>query len=77
MQQKQIDSLKRWDRVHCIRDLSTKAASDSMGDRLERYARGEKMKLSNQKQMYRYGTNQTSTVLFLLRLLLLSVNSIL
>ena len=66
MQQKQIDSLKRWDRVHCIRDLSTKAASDSMGDGLESYARGEKMKLSDQKQMYRDRINQTSTVLLLL-----------
>jgi len=53
MGQKEIDILKRWDRVHCIRDLSTKAASDGMGDGLERYARGEKMKLSDQKQMYR------------------------
>mmetsp|Transcript_20520 Transcript_20520/g.30104 ORF Transcript_20520/g.30104 Transcript_20520/m.30104 type:complete len:236 (-) Transcript_20520:992-1699(-) len=42
MAQKDIDKLKRWDRVHCIRDLSTKAASDGMGDGLERYARGEK-----------------------------------
>ena len=53
MAQKQIDTLKRWDRVHCIRDLSTKAASDGIGDGLERFARGEKLKLSEQKQMYR------------------------
>ena len=53
MAQKQIDTLKRWDRVHCIRDLSTKAASDGVGDGLERFARGEKLKLSEQKQMYR------------------------
>lgn len=53
MNQKDIDKLRRWDRVHVIRDLSTKAASDGMGDGLERYARGEKMKLSDQKQMYR------------------------
>jgi len=53
MPQKQIDTLKRWDRVHVIRDLSTKAASDGIGDGLERFARGEKMKLSEQKQMYR------------------------
>lgn len=53
MAQKQIDTLKRWDRVHVIRDLSTKAASDGIGDGLERFARGEKMKLSEQKQMYR------------------------
>jgi transcription initiation factor TFIID subunit 1 len=53
MGQKQIDTLKRWDRVHVIRDLSTKAASDGIGDGLERFARGEKMKLSEQKQMYR------------------------
>jgi|AntRauTorckE5430_2_1112549.scaffolds.fasta_scaffold01243_9 transcription initiation factor TFIID subunit 1 len=50
--QKDIDKLKRWDRVHCIRDLSTKAASDNMGDGLERFARGEKMKLSDQKKIY-------------------------
>jgi len=53
MAQKQIDTLKRWDRVHVIRDLSTKAASDGIGDGLERFARGEKMKLSEQKKMYR------------------------
>mmetsp|Transcript_17160 Transcript_17160/g.41757 ORF Transcript_17160/g.41757 Transcript_17160/m.41757 type:complete len:1420 (+) Transcript_17160:199-4458(+) len=53
MAQKDIDTLKRWDRVHVIRDLSTKAASDGIGDGLERFARGEKMKLSDQKQMYR------------------------
>jgi transcription initiation factor TFIID subunit 1 len=53
MAQKQIETLKRWDRVHVIRDLSTKAASDGIGDGLERFARGEKMKLSEQKQMYR------------------------
>jgi len=53
MAQNFIDTLKRWDRVHVIRDLSTKAASDGIGDGLERFARGEKMKLSDQKQMYR------------------------
>lgn len=53
MADKQIQTLKRWDRVHVIRDLSTKAASDGIGDGLERFARGEKMKLSEQKQMYR------------------------
>ncbi|KAL3924006.1 MAG: hypothetical protein SGILL_001307 [Bacillariaceae sp.] len=53
MAEKQIATLKRWDRVHVIRDLSTKAASDGIGDGLERFARGEKMKLSEQKQMYR------------------------
>jgi len=53
MPQKQVDTLKRWDRVHVIRDLSTKAASDGIGDGLERFARGEKMKLSEQKQIYR------------------------
>ena len=51
--EKQISTLKRWDRVHVIRDLSTKAASDGIGDGLERFARGEKLKLSEQKQMYR------------------------
>ena len=53
MAEKQIATLKRWDRVHVIRDLSTKAAADGVGDGLERFARGEKMKLSEQKQMYR------------------------
>lgn len=53
MAQTYVDTLKRWDRVHVIRDLSTKAASDGIGDGLERFARGEKMKLSEQKQMYK------------------------
>jgi len=53
MKQAKLDTLKRWDRVHVIRDLSTKAASDGIGDGLERFARGEKMKLSEQKQIYR------------------------
>jgi transcription initiation factor TFIID subunit 1 len=57
MTDKQIQTLKRWDRVHVIRDLSTKAASDGIGDGLERFARGEKMKLSEQKQMYRERIN--------------------
>ncbi len=35
-----------------IRDLSTKAASDGMGDELERFARGEKLRLSDQRQNY-------------------------
>jgi transcription initiation factor TFIID subunit 1 len=30
MKENKIKTLKRWDRVHCIRDLSTKAASDGM-----------------------------------------------
>ena len=58
MPDKQIQTLKRWDRVHVIRDLSTKAASDGIGDGLERFARGEKMKLSEQKQMYRDRINE-------------------
>ena len=37
MKDKQIAALKRWDRVHVIHDLSTKAASDGMGDELERF----------------------------------------
>lgn len=53
MPEAKIATLKRWDRVHVIRDLSTKAASDGIGDGLERFARGEKMKLSEQKEMYR------------------------
>ena len=52
MPQSKIDTLKRWDRVHVIRDLSTKAASDGVGEH-SRFARGEKMKLSEQKEDYR------------------------
>ena len=49
----EIKTLKRWDRVHVIRDLATRAASDGMGDVDGRFfARGEKMKLSDQKEMY-------------------------
>jgi len=54
MKDKQISVLKRWDRVHVIRDLSTKAASDGMGDELgERFARGEKLRLSDQRENYK------------------------
>jgi len=53
MAEKYIATLKRWDRVHVIRDYSTKASSDGIGDGMERFARGEKMKLSEQKEMYR------------------------
>ena len=50
----EIKTLKRWDRVHVIRDLATRAASDGVGDVDGRFfARGEKMKLSDQKEMYR------------------------
>ncbi len=38
MTYKQIAVLKRWDRVHVIRELTTKAASDGMGDELERFS---------------------------------------
>lgn len=54
MDNKFISTLKRWDRVHVIRDYSTKAASDGMGDGMEnRYARTEKTKLFEQKQSYK------------------------
>lgn len=53
MKDKQIAVLKRWDRVHVIRDLSTKAASDGMGDEMERFARGEKLRLQDQRQNYK------------------------
>ena len=53
MKDKQISALKRWDRVHVIRDLSTKAASDGMGDEMERFARGEKIRLSDQRENYK------------------------
>ena len=39
--------------VHVIRDLSTKAASDGMGDEMERFARGEKLRLSDQRENYK------------------------
>ena len=54
MKDKQISVLKRWDRVHVIRDLSTKAASDGMGDEMgERFARGEKLRLSDHRENYK------------------------
>lgn len=40
-------------RVHVIRDLSTKATSDRMGDEMERFAWGEKLRLSDQRQNYK------------------------
>lgn len=36
-----------------IRDLSTKAASDGLGDDMERFARGEKLRISDQRQNYK------------------------
>ncbi len=53
VQQKYIDTLARWDRVHMIRELSTKAASDNAGDGMERYARGEKVKLRDKIDSYK------------------------
>jgi transcription initiation factor TFIID subunit 1 len=53
MPETKIQTLKRWDRVHVIRDYSTKAASDGIGDGLEKFARGEKLKLSEQRDDYR------------------------
>jgi len=52
MAKTQIGTLKRWERVEAIRKLSTKAASDGIGGGLERYARGPKMNLSEQRQTY-------------------------
>lgn len=53
VQEKYIKTLKRWDRVYMIRELSTKAASDNAGDGMERYARGEKVKLRDKIEGYR------------------------
>ena len=54
MKDPDIKKLKRWDRVHVIRDLATRDAADGMGDVDGKFfARGEKMKLSDQKEMYR------------------------
>ncbi len=53
VEQKLIKSLRRWDRVHMIRELSTKAASDNAGDGMERYARGEKIKLRDKIEAYK------------------------
>jgi len=50
---KDIEKLKRWDRVHVIRDLSTKNASDGMGDEMDRFARTEKTRLSDQRSNYK------------------------
>lgn len=36
-----------------IRDLSTKAASDGMGDEMERFARGEKLRISDQRKNHK------------------------
>ena len=53
VQPKHIATLGRWDRVHMIRELSTKAASDNTGDGMERYARGEKIKLRDKIDSYK------------------------
>ena len=53
VKKKQISNLARWDRVHMIRELSTKAASDNAGDGMERYARGEKVKLKDKIDSYK------------------------
>lgn len=53
IQQKLIQTLNRWDRVHMIRELSTKAASDNAGDGMERYARVEKIKLRDKNDSYK------------------------
>jgi transcription initiation factor TFIID subunit 1 len=39
MDTKQIKALKRWDRVHVIREISTRAASDRVGVGLERFGK--------------------------------------
>ena len=51
--QKEIDTLRRWDRVHVIRDVSTRGDGNTDGLEKSKFARGEKMKLSDQKRMYR------------------------
>ena len=53
VKQSDIKNLKRWDRVHMIRELSSKAASDNAGDGMERYARGEKIKLRDKIEAYK------------------------
>mmetsp|Transcript_9580 Transcript_9580/g.12123 ORF Transcript_9580/g.12123 Transcript_9580/m.12123 type:complete len:1513 (-) Transcript_9580:108-4646(-) len=51
--QQKIKTLKRWDRVHLIREYATKAASDMAGDENDRYARGEKTKLKDKISNYK------------------------
>ena len=49
-----IDTLKRWDRVHLVRDLSTRVTSDGLAnDNQVKYARGERLKASEQREVYR------------------------
>ena len=50
LEDKEIAKLKRWDRVHVIRDVSTRSEGHDGLD--PRFARGEKMKLTDQKKMY-------------------------
>jgi len=57
LKEKEIKPLKRWDRVHVIRDLSTKQAADGAGDSLERFARGEKKKTKDQQADYKQRIN--------------------
>jgi transcription initiation factor TFIID subunit 1 len=53
MSQQAVDTLKRWDRVHFIRELSTRATTEGVAnDNLARYARGEKLKASEMRDVY-------------------------
>ena len=52
--QDKIDTLKRWDRVHLLRDFSTRVTSDGLAnDNQIKFARGERLKSSEQRQVYR------------------------
>ena len=49
MTQIEIDGLKRWDRVHLLKDFSSRAVSDGIGgDDERRHAREQRLKKSDQ-----------------------------
>lgn len=48
-----IKKLKRWDRIHLVRDLSSRATAHGVAGSLAKFARGARKSLSSQQQEYR------------------------
>lgn len=52
--EEEVAKLKRWERIACIREFSNAAAQDGgkLGERLNRFARGTRVSIAQQQEMY-------------------------
>lgn len=58
--EEEVAKLKRWERIACIREFSNAAAQDGgkLGERLNRFARGTRVSIAQQQEMYSRERNE-------------------